>query len=257
MGAPRKLEGRRTLSFFARLGAMLVALYIRFVNATTRWQIEGQEHLDLMLARDGGVVVAIWHGRLLLIPGWNAGERRLVAMVSASRDGNLTAAICAHFGIDTVRGSSHHHGKRRNKGALRAYVGARQALLREKVLLGISPDGPRGPLMRAQPGAAQLAIETGSPVLPVAYSVRWGRFLQSWDRFLLPFPFGRGALIWGEPLVPPSKGNEEAAARYLAEMEAALTRVTDRADMLCGRAPLPAGAPAGQAGAGREPAGRA
>src|SRR5690625_2207855 len=246
MGAPRKLEGRRTLSLFARLGAMLVALYIRFVNATTRWQIEGQEHLDRMLARDGGVVVAIWHGRLLLIPGWNAGERRLVAIVSASRDGDLTAAICAHFGIDTVRGSSHHHGKRRNKGALRAYVGARQALLRKKALLGISPDGPRGPLMRAQPGAAQLSIETGSPVLPVSYSVRWGRFLGSWDRFLLPFPFGRGVLIWGAPLFPPAKGDADGAARYLADMEAALTTITNRADELCGHGPVPADPVAGQ-----------
>lgn len=253
MGAPDGPDGpegigrkRRALPLFARVGALLVALYIRLVNATTRWQIEGQEHLDLMLAREGGVVFAIWHGRLLLMPGWSAGGRRRVAMVSASRDGDFTAGVCAHFGIGSVRGSSHHHGKRRNKGALRAYIGARQALLRENALLGIAPDGPRGPRMRAEPGAAQLAIETGSPVLPVSYSVRWGRFLKSWDRFLLPFPFGRGVLIWGQPLFPPAKGDEEGAARYLAGMEAALTTITNRADELCGHLPLPPDLPADQ-----------
>lgn len=241
MGAPGGISQKeRALSLFARMGAMLIALYIRLVNATTRWQVEGGDHLEQMLARDGGVVFAIWHGRLFLMPGWRAGYRRRVAMVSASRDGDLTAEICAHFGIDTVRGSSHHHGKRRNKGALRAYVGARQALMRENALLGISPDGPRGPRMRAQPGTAQLSIDTGSPVLPVAYSVHRGRFLGSWDRFLLPFPFGRGVIIWGTPLWPPQKGDEGEAAHYLVEMENALTEITNRADKLCGRVPIPA-----------------
>lgn len=251
MGAPDGPGGiglnRRALPFFVRMGALLIAFYIRLVNATTRWHVEGQEHLDHILARDGGAIFAIWHGRLLLMPGWDALGRRRVAMVSASRDGDLTAAVCAHFGIDAVRGSSYHHGKRRNKGALRAYVGARQALLRKKALLGISPDGPRGPLMRAEPGAAQLSIETGAPVLPVSYSVGWGKLLGSWDRFLLPFPFGRGVLIWGAPLFPPEKGDAEGAARYLESMEAALTNITNRADELCGRMPITADPAKGQA----------
>ncbi len=95
--------------------------------------------------------------------------------------------------------------------------------------------------MRAQAGAAQLSIETGCPVQPVTFSTRWGCVLGSWDRFLLPFPFGSGAWIWGEALRPPAGDDPAAAERYLAEIEAALTGITDRADRLCGRATIAPG----------------
>jgi lysophospholipid acyltransferase (LPLAT)-like uncharacterized protein len=227
----------------ARLGA----LYIRLVNRTTRWRIEGRQHYDGLLAEGTGVIVVMWHGRLFMSPYWGDRRRHTVAMISNNQDGELIAAIVGRFGIHAVRGSTYDRAKARDKGGLRAYVGARRELKREHAIIGMSPDGPRGPRMRAQPGAAQLAIETRCPVQPVAFSTRWGRVLASWDRFFLPFPFGPGVQIWGEPLHPPSSGDPggDAAAteRFRERIEAALTEVTDRADALCGRAPVPPGPP--------------
>ncbi len=226
-----------------RVGSALGALYVRLVNATTRWQIEGRSQYDAVLALDTGIVVVMWHGRLFMSPFWGDMNRRTVAMISANRDGELITGIVNRFGIRTVRGSSYDHAKARDKGGLRAYVGARRELARENAILGISPDGPRGPRMRAQPGAAQLAIDTRCPVQPVTFSTRWGRLLGSWDRFLVPFPFGRGVQIWGEPLHPPAPGDPEAALRFLDEIEAALTGITVRADEICGRVPVMPGPP--------------
>jgi lysophospholipid acyltransferase (LPLAT)-like uncharacterized protein len=238
-GLARWLRGRPV---GLRACSALIALYIRLVNATTRWRVEGREHHDRLLAEGGGIILVAWHGRVLMSPLWGDPGRRTVAMISANRDGELVARVVARFGICTVRGSSHDHAKGRDKGGLRAYVGARRELLREGAILGISPDGPRGPRMRAQPGAARLSIETGCPVQPVTFSTRRGRVLRSWDRFLLPFPFDRGVQIWGEPLRPPASGDAQAAGRYLAEIERALTAITHRSDRLCGRAPVEPGA---------------
>ena len=224
-----------------RVGSALGALYIRLVNGTTRWRIEGREHYDRLLAEGTGVVVVMWHGRLVMSPYWGDRRRRTVAMISANRDGELITGIVNRFGIHTVRGSTYDKAKARDKGGLRAYVGARRELVRERVILGISPDGPRGPRMRAQQGAAQLSIETRCPVQPVTFSTRHGRLLGSWDRFLVPYPFGRGVQIWGEPLYPPEAGDAQAAARFLAEIEAALIGITARADEMCGRAPVEPG----------------
>lgn len=227
-----------------RIGSALGAAYIRLANATTRWQVEGRPHYDRLLQQGTGIVVVMWHGRLFMSPYWGDTARRTVAMISANRDGELIAGIVERFGIRTVRGSSYDHAKSRDKGGLRAYIGARRELSREAAILGISPDGPRGPRMRAQPGAAQLAIETRCPVQPVAFSVRRGRVLGSWDYFLVPYPFGRGVQIWGEPLYPPPEGDPEAADAFRARIEAALTAITRRADEMCGRVPVEPGAPA-------------
>lgn len=227
-----------------RVGSALGALYIRLVNATTRWRVEGREHYHRLLDEGTGVVLVVWHGRLFMAPYWAGPGRRTVAMISANRDGELIARIFGRFGVQAVRGSSYDHAKAREKGGVRAYIGARRELAKERAVVGISPDGPRGPRMRVQPGAAQLSIETGCPVQPVTFSVRRGRVLRSWDRFLVPFPFGRGVQIWGEPLRPPPAGDAEAVARYAAEIETALIAITRRADESCGRAPVAPDAPA-------------
>lgn len=221
-----------------RLGSRLVALYIRLVEATTRWEFDGRERYDAVLDEGTGVILALWHGRLFMAPCWGERRRRTLGMVSNNRDGEFIAGIFRRFGIEAVRGSTYDHAKSRDKGGLRAYIAARRELTRDGIVLGITPDGPRGPRMRAQPGVAQLSIDTGCPVQPVSFSVRRGLLLRNWDRFLAPLPFGRGVQIWGEPLRPPRAGDPAAAAAYLAEIEAALTAITQRADRLCGRAPV-------------------
>ena len=231
------------------VAAHLGALYIRLVNATTRWRIEGREGYDRLLADGTGVIVVMWHGRLFMSPCCGDRRRRNVAMISNNQDGELITAIVRRFGIHTVRGSTYDHAKARDKGGLRAYVGARRELTRERAIIGMSPDGPRGPRMRAQQGAALLSMETRCPVQPVTFSTRRGRVFGSWDGFFLPWPFGRGVQIWGDPLRPPAGEDPAALDRYRAEIEEALTAITERADRLCGRTTVapapPAERPAG------------
>ncbi|MEM1344999.1 MAG: lysophospholipid acyltransferase family protein [Pseudomonadota bacterium] len=232
LGRLRRVQGLR-----GRL-AWLMAGYIRLVARTTRWQIEGAEHHRAVLAGQHGVIAAVWHGRLFLSPTWAEPGRTSIAVISNNRDGALIAAIVARFGIEAVRGSTADRRKGRDKGGAVAFQDARAALNEQRALVCITPDGPRGPRMRAQPGVAALAMATGCPVIPVGFSCRWAVCLGSWDRFLLPLPFGRGALVWGAPLSPPTEG---ALSPYRATIEAAITTATERADRLCARTPTPPG----------------
>ncbi len=81
-----------------------------------------------------------------------------------------------------------------------------------------------------------MAVSQGVPVIAVAFSVRWGWHLGSWDRFLLPLPFGRGAIVYSKPRLPPAARDREALAQYRDALEMDLNVVTNRADELCGRA---------------------
>jgi hypothetical protein len=106
--------------------------------------------------------------------------------------------------------------------------------MRELVRLGrknsdmaITPDGPRGPAEVVKPGVAHVARLTGRPILPLSFaSSRFKRF-NSWDRFLLPYPFSRGVFVWGEPLYY-RKG--EALEAFRLRIDEALRDTTRRAD---------------------------
>jgi len=215
--------------------AALAALYIRLVARTTRWTVIGRDGWEELAAGPGGFICAVWHGRLFLAPTYRPAGKRVVAVVSQSRDGELFSRILEHWRIETVRGSSHDRVKRRAKGGVEAYRAARTALEQSGALVAITPDGPRGPRMRLQQGAAWLALETGAPVVAVGFATRWGHHLASWDRFLLPFPFGRGAVVYAPPRWPPAERGSDAVAQFCRALERDLNDVTDRADDLCGR----------------------
>lgn len=248
MRHPSKTEatpaGRpRTRGCLKRAGdALLVRLaagYVQLVRSTTRWTIKGEANLAQLMAEGRSFIPSMWHGRLFISPTLPPKGRRPVAMISSSHDGDLTVAVVARFGVESVRGSTRDHVKRRDKGGAAAYVGAIKALAEPGTVMMITPDGPRGPRMRAHPGIAKLAQRSGCAVLPTAFSARWAWTVPSWDRFLLPLPFGRGAIVYGPPIWP----GEASAKDLLARIEEETTAATDLADDLCARprvAPAPA-----------------
>jgi lysophospholipid acyltransferase (LPLAT)-like uncharacterized protein len=220
------------------IAAALASAYIALVDRTTRWEVRGREEFDRLVDEEPGLIAVMWHGRLFMSPTYApVPRRRTVAMISSNRDGDLITAIVRRWGVETVRGSTYDRGKGRDKGGAEAFAGAERAL-RDGALIAITPDGPRGPRMRAQSGTGQLAARTGRPVVPIAFSVARGRVLGSWDRFLLPLPFGRGVALFGPTIRPPDAPEPEAARAVTAAVERALTDLTAEADRLCGRAPV-------------------
>lgn len=208
--------------------ASLAALYIRLVWATSRWEVRGGERAAALHAEGRAFIVCFWHGRMLMLPcGWARG-RPVSILISPHRDGRLIAETIRRFGVGTVTGSS-------SKGGARAFREMR-ALLAQGTCIGITPDGPRGPRMRAAAGVAELARVTGAPVLPATYAVRRRRVLRSWDRFILPWPFNRGVFIWDSPIHVPREATAEEVEATRARIEARLNAITAEADRIFGHA---------------------
>ncbi|SDX84919.1 hypothetical protein SAMN05444336_11187 [Albimonas donghaensis] len=224
-------------SLVARLGAG----YIRLVDVTCRWEVEGAASRALIRGASGRWIVPVWHGRLLIVPAEKTRAMNVLALISANRDGEIIAQCVERFGAAVLRGSSRDKRKpdKDKGGAAMAAEAIERLSVAEDMVLVLTPDGPRGPRMRAKPGVAGLAIATGVPVIPFAYAVAGGRVLGSWDQFVLPFPFGRGAKVFGEPIEPPSEPGHAAQEAFRAEIEAALNGVAARADSLVGRTPIP------------------
>jgi len=217
------------------VGGRTLAAYLRFALASTRWTLHGREQLGPYLYPDPAIF-AFWHERLPLMPAlWTLALRerrggtrgRMHVLVSRHQDGQLIGEIMRSFGTDLVFGSSGRGSKKRGgaTGVL-ALAGALEA----GGQVVITPDGPRGPRRRAAPGVAQLASMTAVPVVPCAAQTTRRRVLPTWDRMVLPLPFGRGALVCGMPIVVP-RDDWEAS---LPQIEAAMTGAAEQADALCG-----------------------
>ncbi len=215
----------------------LVGLYLDLTLRTTSWTTEGAEHLAPYLA-GGPVIVAAWHERLPLIPAlWATARfahphRRVAALASRHRDGRLIAGVLARFGVRAVHGSSGRikpgSTKPKDRGGAAGLRGLIAALQAGDAVV-ITPDGPRGPPHVAAPGVAQTAALTGAPVIAAAAQVNRRIVLRSWDRMVIPLPFGRGSLVCQAPIHVAS-GEAEIA---LPIIQAALNAARDRADQLC------------------------
>lgn len=228
-----------------RLAASLGAWYIRLVDRTTRWEIPDPALRDRIRAQQERIVIAIWHGRLLMIPAEMPPGGRVHAMISANRDGDIIADCVGRFGIASMRGSSRDPRKpHKAKGGAAVAAEAMELLgEHERIAVALSPDGPRGPRMRAQPGVATVSAAMGVPVMPFAYSTNRGFVAGSWDSFFVPLPFGRGVKVWGPVIEPPEDRSPEGIEAHRLQIEQALTRITQDADRRMGRAPVEPAAP--------------
>ena len=214
----------------------LVSLYIRLVHATGRWRILGDQAVERLADEGRPFVVCLWHGRMLMMPyAWSRADQ-VHMLISSHIDGQLIAQTIRHFGAKTIAGSSSKGGG----GAIRAML----RTLKDRQWVGITPDGPRGPRMRAAAGIVQLARLAGVPIFPVTFGADRCWTLRSWDRFCIPLPLARGVFIWGPPIELPRHADPAAQERARRRVEDGLNEITAQADRLCGRpavepAPIP------------------
>ena len=97
-------------------------------------------------------------------------------------------------------------------------------------MLSVTPDGPKGPDREVQMGTVLLSQRSGCPVLPIGASARPRKLLSSWDSYMIPRPFGRAALVFGEIMWPPADTSEAAAEEWKAQIEYALKEVEQQAE---------------------------
>lgn len=182
-----KIEGWRARLLTA-LAFRLFQVWVR----TLRFEVDDRAGIVGKPPR-GRFVATVWHNRLFLFP--YAIHRFLpgtsgAALVSASRDGAMIADIMKRFGFGAVRGSS----SRRGAAALLELAD----VLAQGGDTAIIPDGPRGPAYHLHGGIIFLAQKSGAEIWPMNFEFSRYWRLKSWDRFIVPKPFSRVRVIFGQ-----------------------------------------------------------
>ncbi|MEK7773374.1 MAG: lysophospholipid acyltransferase family protein, partial [Deltaproteobacteria bacterium] len=205
------MEKRPSQAVLLAAAPFLARISIRLIASTMRMTYVNFGAYGKMLAEGRQIILAFWHGRLLMMP-YSYPGRGITILVSRSKDGELVARTVKGFGIESVRGSSSKGWLGGVKGLLKAVRSGRDA--------AITPDGPRGPGMKAQMGVIQIARTTGLPIIPMTFSASKKKTFDSWDSFILPYPFSRGVFICADPI----RIDRDAGG---AQMEEARKRLED------------------------------
>ncbi|PKN14625.1 MAG: hypothetical protein CVU67_04685 [Deltaproteobacteria bacterium HGW-Deltaproteobacteria-24] len=135
--------------------------------------------------KDKAYIVAFWHGELLMQP-FNyqklKPKGKVSAMISEHKDGEAITKTVEYLGIHSIRGSS-------TRGGTKALIGAIKEL-KAGDDIAITPDGPRGPRHSVASGIVAISQKTNAKIL--AFNCKPTKYWQfnSWDKFIVPKPFG-------------------------------------------------------------------
>ena len=205
----------------AWLGPSLAYWTIRILGWTMRFEEIHSEIPRFLWEQGTPGIGAFWHGRLLMMPLVYKGKN-LSFLVSPHRDGQIVGRALRRFGFHAILGSTNRKGFAAFKQMLKA--------TKDGSDIALVPDGPRGPRYRVQIGVVELARLTGRPVVPLTFSASRRKIFNSWDRFLLPYPFSKGVFIWGEPVRVDPGGDRSYMEEKRMLLENRLNELTEEAD---------------------------
>lgn len=217
------LKKIRKSSLSRRIAALFISSYVKLVWATGKWDYKGTEHPDPYWRQNKAMIGCFWHGRLLMMFKTWRSPQKFHMLNSNHADGDILARAGQTFGFGSIRGSSTRGGAQ----AFRTIV----KTLRGGESIGITPEGAKGPYHQVGIGVIKMARLGGVPILPVSFSSTRGRFMKSWDKFFLPFPFGRGVFIYGPVLEVAGSPHSDEELRQ--ELEKILQDLTIQADLHC------------------------
>lgn len=193
---------------------------------TLRFRVIGQDRFEKML-NSGGGIIATWHGITLPLIFY-CRHKGLWAIISLSRDGELQNRIIQSRGFRTIRGSSGRQG-------IKAFLEAARRI-KEGGVVALTPDGPRGPARIAQPGIVLMAEKGECDILPVGVACEAAWRLHSWDRHMIPKPFSRTVIVFGEPVKVGQCTTEEDRQKWADEVTKSLDKtITDAETALRGK----------------------
>ncbi len=198
------------------------AWFVRTICSTLRVECVDEERF---FGIEGGKILCLWHGRPLPMTARMRGVP-ITVLISLSRDGELINGILQSLGYEAARGSSGPSGARALASCIKT--------LRAGGIVGVTPDGPRGPSGVLQPGVMTMARKSGRPIVPTGSSSRPRLVMGSWDRFMVPLPFARSIILFGEPVYVPDDADDAAVEALREGVQREMRRLQDEADRRLG-----------------------
>jgi len=203
----------RDTLFRSSLFVSLLYAVIRFYLSLCRVSVTNEHVPHAHLHGGGKTIAAFWHQRFFGVIGYakKFSDYAPSAIISRSADGEMIAQIALRLGFRPIRGSSSRGGRQ----ALRAIVDD----LSHNQAAAHAVDGPRGPRCMVKSGLIKMAQLSGAAIFPLYVSMDRAWRLKSWDRFLIPKPFSKIILEWGDPIFVPREMDPDTFEKIRLDVE--------------------------------------
>jgi lysophospholipid acyltransferase (LPLAT)-like uncharacterized protein len=227
------LKRLRSTRAFEQTAGVLAAEYLRLVWRTSRFILEPADFYQ-RVASELPVIVALWHGQHFMAPFLKREEHKVKVLISRHRDGAINAVAVERLGVPAIRGSGDHGRRYDRKGGVGAFKSMLDALA-DGWSMVLTADVPKVARV-AGLGIAMLARYSGRPIYPVAAATSRRIEFDNWDRSEFNLPFGRLAIVVGEPIRVAGDADAHALETARLAVEVGLNAITARAhDIVDGR----------------------
>ena len=208
-----------------------LAWYLRLVRRTNRFVTEPADIYE-RVRPELPLNIAMWHGQHIMIPFARPDWMPACSLVSRHGDGGFNAVALRELGIGAIRGSGALGKKVREKGGASAFLAMVRRLAAGDTMV-LTADVPK----RARivgPGIIALARASGRPIRAVAVVTSRRIDFNSWDRASIGLPFGRCAIVVGEPILVARDADEATQEAARLALQASLDDVHARGYALVG-----------------------
>jgi lysophospholipid acyltransferase (LPLAT)-like uncharacterized protein len=190
--------------------------------ATLRMKNLNREAEDQIKSLTGPYILTLWHGRIFYLFYYLRNRPDYFLLISPSADGDLLAKLARLMGYSVIRGSTFKKAVPAARSLIR--------ILRSGKRIIIIADGSRGPCCVAQSGSIQLAGITKMPLFPMTFSAKNKVTLNTWDKFILPFPFTLCSINFGSEINLASRSSKEMVEEKRLELETKLNQLSSECD---------------------------
>ena len=188
----------RILKHFSKtsLGQKLTGFLFYFITnliaRSIKWQYFEQSNKSTIFDNKHKYIFCCWHNKLFLGPHLLPRNRVINALQSSHSDGMITSVAFKYLGMNVILGSS-------KKGGMQAF---RKMIKRLQLgeSIAITPDGPKGPKEQVKEGIIKLSQISNTPIIPLVWATKKFKTINSWDDFVLPYPFSKGIYCYGKPI---------------------------------------------------------
>ena len=214
----------RILKHFSKtsLGQKLTGFLFYFITnliaRSIKWQYFEQSNKSTIFDNKHKYIFCCWHNKLFLGPHLLPRNRVINALQSSHSDGMITSVAFKYLGMNVILGSS-------KKGGMQAF---RKMIKRLQLgeSIAITPDGPKGPKEQVKEGIIKLAQISNTPIIPLVWATEKFKTINSWDDFVLPYPFSKGIYCYGKPINIKKNVNVNQFELKRQKLENELKRLT-------------------------------
>lgn len=215
--------------------ATLLKIWVGFIYLSCRKTIIGQQHANTLQNINDTFIITIWHRSLLLAPMTLLKSKSYASLSSNHADGKIGVIYAKLTGVTPITGSGTGTASKRPVKDKKGAAALRTILryLENNKSVWLTADIPPGPIFECGRGIIAMAQLSQKPILATAIRTKNEIIIEkAWDKLIIPKPFGKMVIAYGEPLWVPRDADKETLEACRLQLEKNLNELNEKAENL-------------------------